>query len=215
MSTFLLPTSLEEEIQRMLNSFWWGSNQHSSHGINWLSWEKLTMRKEYGGIGFRHLHGFNLAMLRKQGWNLQSKLDALFTHVFKAKYLPQGDFLGARLGHNLSFIWRSIHTSQVLVQQGTRWCIGDGSSINLWKDPWLCHSQSPYISHLQPLMEANLSQFMTSLTMLATGGTPIVSALFLTSRMHKLFWPCCYFIYEGIMPRRARGDILKESRGMG
>nr|KYP48455.1 hypothetical protein KK1_029830 [Cajanus cajan] len=132
MSTFLLPTSLEDEIQRMLNSFWWGSNHHTGRGIKWLSWDKLTMRKEYDGMGFRHLHGFNLAMLGKQGWNLQSNPDALFTRIFKARYFPQGDFLGARLGHNPSFIWRSIHASQVLIRQGARWCIGNGSSINIW-----------------------------------------------------------------------------------
>ena len=32
-------------------------------GINWLSWEKLTMKKEFGEMIFRHLHAFNLAML--------------------------------------------------------------------------------------------------------------------------------------------------------
>jgi hypothetical protein len=52
MSSFLLPQTLGEEIQRMLNSFWWGSNRNNGRGINWLSWDKLTMRKEYGGMGF-------------------------------------------------------------------------------------------------------------------------------------------------------------------
>nr|KYP59896.1 hypothetical protein KK1_015338 [Cajanus cajan] len=52
MSTFLIPTSLEEEIQRMLNSFWWGSNKSSGRGIHWLNWEKLTMHKEHGSMGF-------------------------------------------------------------------------------------------------------------------------------------------------------------------
>lgn len=66
MTTFLLPATLGEEIQRMINSFWWGSNRRQGKGINWLSWDKLTMRKEYGGMG-RHLFGFNLAMLGKQG----------------------------------------------------------------------------------------------------------------------------------------------------
>nr|KYP39960.1 Putative ribonuclease H protein At1g65750 family [Cajanus cajan] len=150
MSTFLLPTSLEDEIQRRLNSFWWGSNHHTGRGIKWLSWEKLTMRKEYGGMGFCHLHGFNLAMLGKQGWNLQSTPDALFTRIFKARYFTQGDFLGARLGHNPSFIWRSIQASQVLVRQGVRWCIGNGSSINIWKDSWLRNSHSPYVTSTAP-----------------------------------------------------------------
>nr|KYP47844.1 hypothetical protein KK1_030479 [Cajanus cajan] len=143
MSTFLLPTSLEDEIQRMLNSFWWGSNHHTGRGIKWLSWDKLTMRKEYGGMSFRHLHGFNLAMLGKQGWNLQSNPDALFTRIFKARYFPQGDFLGARLGHNPSFIWRSIHASQVLVRQGARWYAQSILSIPLN----LAQTASPVVNH--------------------------------------------------------------------
>jgi hypothetical protein len=64
---FLLPTTLGKEMQRMINSFGWGTNRQQGRGINWLSWDKLTMRKEFGGMGFRHLYGFNLAMLGKQG----------------------------------------------------------------------------------------------------------------------------------------------------
>lgn len=48
MSTFLLPTTLGEEIQIMINSFWWGLNRRQGKGIDWLSWDKLTTRKEYG-----------------------------------------------------------------------------------------------------------------------------------------------------------------------
>jgi len=69
MSVYLLPTSLKEQIQKMMNSFWWGSKVGSRKGINWLNWEKLTMKKEFGGMGFRHLNGFNLAMLGKQAGN--------------------------------------------------------------------------------------------------------------------------------------------------
>jgi hypothetical protein len=67
MSTILLPETLGEELERMINSFWWGTNKASGRGINWLRWEKLAMRKEHGGMGFRHFYGFNLAMLGKQG----------------------------------------------------------------------------------------------------------------------------------------------------
>lgn len=34
MSTFLLPNSLGDEIQNMLNSFWWGPNKNSGREIN-------------------------------------------------------------------------------------------------------------------------------------------------------------------------------------
>jgi hypothetical protein len=46
MSTVLLPDSLGDELEKMINSFWWGSNKTTGKGINWLRWEKLTMRKE-------------------------------------------------------------------------------------------------------------------------------------------------------------------------
>ncbi|MCH80960.1 RNA-directed DNA polymerase (Reverse transcriptase) [Trifolium medium] len=65
MNTILLPNSLGEDLERMINSFRWGLNKSSCRGINWLRWEKVAMRKEYGGMSFRHFYGFNLAM-----WNL-------------------------------------------------------------------------------------------------------------------------------------------------
>lgn len=33
MSTFLLPTTLGEEIQRIINLFWWGSNRRQGKGL--------------------------------------------------------------------------------------------------------------------------------------------------------------------------------------
>jgi hypothetical protein len=146
MSTFLLPSTLGEEIQRMINSFWWGSNRGQNKGINWLSWDKLTMRKEFGGMGFRHLYGFNLAMLGKQGWSLLTNQDTIVARIFKARYFPDCDFLGARLGHNPSFVWRSIYTSQAIVRGGLRWCVGDGSQINIWNDPWLREQENAFVT---------------------------------------------------------------------
>lgn len=85
MSIFLLPTSLEDELQKMMNSFWWGSNSHSKKDINWLNWDKLTMIKDYGGMSFRHLHAFNIAMLGKQGWGLITNQNTMVSQAVKAK----------------------------------------------------------------------------------------------------------------------------------
>ena len=65
MRVFLLPLSLYNELECMMNSFWWGKNDASSRGINWMSWNKLCTHKAAGGTGFRKLHEFNLAMLGK------------------------------------------------------------------------------------------------------------------------------------------------------
>lgn len=46
-------------------------------GVNWLSWEKITMKKEFGGMGFQNLHGFKISIVTK---------------VLKVKYFPSGEF---------------------------------------------------------------------------------------------------------------------------
>ncbi|GAU48919.1 hypothetical protein TSUD_301740 [Trifolium subterraneum] len=108
--------------------------------------EKLTMRKEHGGMGFRHLYGFNLAMLGKQGWHLVTNQDTILAKVFKAKYYPNEGFLNAKLGHNPSYVWRSIHASQVIVKRGLRWRIGNGDKINVWSQPWLRKANHAYVT---------------------------------------------------------------------
>jgi hypothetical protein len=67
MSIFLLPASIINAIETMMNSFWWGCGGSTNRGIHWMSWEKLAMHKTHGGMGFKDLAAFNLAMLGKQG----------------------------------------------------------------------------------------------------------------------------------------------------
>lgn len=46
------------------------------------------MKKEYEGMGLRHLYGFNLVMLGKRAWKLSTDSNAIVTKVVKAKYIP-------------------------------------------------------------------------------------------------------------------------------
>ena len=63
MSIFRLPNSLLDEIEKMMNAFWWGHGGTSNKGLHWLSWEKLSVHKNHGGMGFKDLAAFNVAML--------------------------------------------------------------------------------------------------------------------------------------------------------
>ncbi|CAN0916153.1 Putative ribonuclease H protein At1g65750 [Linum grandiflorum] len=97
----------------------------------------MCVRKEHGGMGFKDLYGFNLAMFGKQGWQLFTNHTTLVYRILKAKYFPHGNFLSAALGSNPSVTWRSIVEVRLTVLQGYRWKVGDGSQIKVWEDPWI------------------------------------------------------------------------------
>ena len=59
MSLFLLPSSFSDEIEKIMNSFWWGYKGNSGKGIHWLSWDRLAMLKFIGGMGFKNINAFN------------------------------------------------------------------------------------------------------------------------------------------------------------
>ena len=149
MQVFLLPISLCMEIERMMNSFWWGSNGVNNKGIKWMSWNKLSMQKSQGGMGFRNLHEFNLAMLGKQGWKLLTDTKSLVARVYRARYFPNGTFLDAELGSNPSYVWRSIMEAQH-VKSNARWRIGKGNQVCIWGKPWLGDEQHLYIVSPMP-----------------------------------------------------------------
>jgi len=66
MSIYILPNSLIDEIEKMINAFWWcgGGN---NRGIKWMLWERVAYSKEFGGMGFRNFKAFNLVMVVKRG----------------------------------------------------------------------------------------------------------------------------------------------------
>jgi hypothetical protein len=65
MRVYLIPDSIIFDIERMLNSFWWGDG--SNHKcIRWLAWDRLTKPKADGGLGYRDFHAFNMSLIAKQ-----------------------------------------------------------------------------------------------------------------------------------------------------
>lgn len=130
MSLLLLPKVLCSDINSIMAKYWWGQTSNERK-IYWINWKQLCDPKKAGGMGFRDIHAFNLAMLAKQAWRLLNHQNSLFFRVYKARYFPNVSFLEAELGSNPSYIWRSLLKAREIILVGARWKVGCGTSINI------------------------------------------------------------------------------------
>ncbi|KAL8116031.1 hypothetical protein AgCh_022498 [Apium graveolens] len=117
-----------------------------------------------GGMGFRKLHDFNVALLGKQGWRLITNQESMVRKVYKSRYYPEGDFLSAKLGSNPSYVWRSVLESQNLLKVGASKRVGNGSTTDITKDPWLSCDIDPYIHTDHDAVKGQMVSFLMSTT---------------------------------------------------
>lgn len=136
MSVFKLPTTLLGNLASAIASFWWSNVEHKRK-IHWISWDKMCLPKELGGMRFRDLESFNQALLAKQAWRLIHFEDCLMSRVLKSKYFEDTDFINAVPGSRSSYAWKSLLEGRRLLQEGIKPQVGNGESLHVWTDPWL------------------------------------------------------------------------------
>ena len=103
MSVFQLPMKLCDELDNLYAKFWWGQ-VGNERKIHWKKWDKLSTSKMKGGMGFRDLRDFNLAMLAKQDWRMIQDNDSMLSKCFKARYFPRSSFLEVKESPGCSYV---------------------------------------------------------------------------------------------------------------
>ena len=136
MNVFKLPKGVCEEIEKLFAEYWWskGTGRRSMH---WMSWKRVSVPKKEGGIGFRDIENFNLALLAKQVWRIGQTKTSLLARVLRGRYHQDTSILNARVGNKPSFIWRSLMEGKELLKSGLRVQIGNGEETLIWRDAWL------------------------------------------------------------------------------
>ncbi|GAU10125.1 hypothetical protein TSUD_418540, partial [Trifolium subterraneum] len=153
MSMFIPPASLIDDIEKIINAFWWRNgrtNNNNTKGIQWLAWERLACPKAYGGLGFRNFEAFNKAMVAKQVWHIVQNPNSLVAKLIKVRYFPCSSLFEAPLRYNPSFAWRSMWQTRQILSLGCRWRIGSGDNIHVMHDPWLRGSTNRWVPSPQP-----------------------------------------------------------------
>ncbi|KAK3230327.1 hypothetical protein Dsin_002208 [Dipteronia sinensis] len=125
--------------------------------------ELIGARGNLEAWGFEiYLCLFNKAMLAKQCWRLFFRLNSLAAKVLKECYYPQSSVLQAECGATSSFLWRSFVWGRELLEEGSRWRIGRGDSVYIYKDHWLPRPTTFKV--ITPLVFGELAKAVDSLT---------------------------------------------------
>lgn len=135
-----------------MTKFYWNTSTNSSSKIHWMSWDRMACHKHRGGLGFKNLRDFNMAMLAKQCWRLITNPDSLVAKIYKAKYYADTTFIQAKLGGSPSFIWRSVMEARQVISAGSMWRIGTGKDIDILNQPWLNDMDNPYVTTNSPAL---------------------------------------------------------------
>ncbi|GJM93179.1 hypothetical protein PR202_ga09714 [Eleusine coracana subsp. coracana] len=136
MSCFLLPATTCKKLRLAISNYWWGSSADNRH-IHWQKWDQLTQPKINGGMGFRDLKLFNVAMLGKQGWRLVTKPDSLCARVLKGRYFHNQEFIETTRKKHASATWHAILAGRKALHGGLIKRIGNGTTTSIWEQRWI------------------------------------------------------------------------------
>ncbi|GKV36107.1 hypothetical protein SLEP1_g44275 [Rubroshorea leprosula] len=106
MSAYLLPKGILYSLDKIRRNFLWGGEGEGKK-INWVSWERVCISKEEGGLGVKDLKKFNVALMGKWLSRLANMEEGLWKSVIVGKYgVEGGHWLDwVRDGRNIGSIW--------------------------------------------------------------------------------------------------------------
>ena len=115
MNCFKLLDLLCNELNSLIRNFWWGQ-QEKERKLAWIAWEKMCTVKAKGGMSFKDLRAFNLALLAKQRWRLTQNTESLAHKVLKARHFSESNFLEAQIGKKSSYTLRSLMVAKEVLR---------------------------------------------------------------------------------------------------
>lgn len=100
-------------------------------------WDKFCFPQSKGGLGFRRLEEFNLALLAKQLWRLMKYPNSLVARVLRGMYFCYSSPLLVKPSYLPSYGWRNKLAARPLLLSSLRKNIGSGFDTRVWSDPWI------------------------------------------------------------------------------
>ncbi|KAL3637949.1 hypothetical protein CASFOL_018397 [Castilleja foliolosa] len=145
LSIHRLPGGVCRKLRSKIRNFLWGGSSGGGRKISWVSWEKMCLEKDNGGLGIIELDSFNKALLCKWGWRiLERSGSVLWLDIIDSKYGNLRECLGKQLeNRNSCKFWSSWWYNLIKVLNEGNWflnncarVVGNGKSTLFWHDSW-------------------------------------------------------------------------------
>ncbi|XP_074271179.1 uncharacterized protein LOC141595105 [Silene latifolia] len=112
---FIIPKTVIRKIDSICKDFiWCGKTTRDSPAL--VDWEKLCRPKKQGGLGFKNLMIWNLAVIAKYVWWIENKEDHLWVKWVHAIYIRDKSWCDYEPISNSSWAWRKICHSKNLMK---------------------------------------------------------------------------------------------------
>ncbi|XP_058762982.1 uncharacterized protein LOC131636395 [Vicia villosa] len=114
MSFYKMPLKVVRDFNLIQSNFLWGGVEEKRK-IHWISWKRLMLPFNKGGLGIKNISAFNLALLCKWRWRILKGHESLWFNVLKARYEDLYSFIlygggGNKIPSSSSFSswWRDL-----------------------------------------------------------------------------------------------------------
>ena len=134
MSTLMLPAGIVEQINKYPRHCFGRKCGTEDRGTTFISWDKVCVPKDQGGLGFIDIATHNKCLLMKYLHIFLHHHDLSWVNLIWETYYSNGQLPGdQKVG---SFWWKS---NLALIDQFkaiARCNVGDGRSALFWEDMW-------------------------------------------------------------------------------
>ena len=102
-----------------------------------VSWDKVTLPKELGGLGLHNMKDKNNALLTKLCWRLACEKEAPWAKTLVAKYLSPNRITEEGKKLPCSSCWAACKKGGLVYAKGLKWSVKNREIVKVWTDFWL------------------------------------------------------------------------------
>ncbi|WMV19115.1 hypothetical protein MTR67_012500 [Solanum verrucosum] len=132
-----MPAKVQNHLDKIRRDFLWEGNS-KDHKFHLAKWAKITMPKQFGGLGIKDLALHNKCMLMKWHWRYNQETIGLWKEVIQEKFGSTRHWCSNEVTIPYGTgVWKAIRKLWEVFYSNATLKVGSGEHIQFWKDTWL------------------------------------------------------------------------------